>query len=577
MDRLRLVLARVRTYLGQMTATQRLLVGSLCVIAVMALFLVSQYAGRPQMVPLMPGMPADEQERAMSALATLDIDARMRNGEVVVTRASYHRAFAALAQRGELPREKTQLFRNLLEFQDWKLGREENRQQAIFALQNELAAFISKMDGVREARVVIDDPPPAGLGRAAREPTAVVTVWTRDGGPMPQHLVDAAANMVTGSRAGLTVERVQVIDASAGHRRRARGPDEVLPSTRLEAAQRFEAETREKLEALLAHIPGAYVAVSVQVDVARREIEELLHKPLGEGTVSLPGQASARESLTVGQSRAAEPGAGSNQTADINYAPSGTGTRVETSDTDDRYENAIGREVRRTTDPGGTATLMVASVNIPEGYVRELVRRELEASGQDAGAGDAGGGGAGGAGVAREAVLARFAELRPQIERSLAPHLKGRTSSGDTVDGQVVVEMVPGDFTVVHAVGAAGGAKTFGGAAGVLGIGGEALDTLVLSALALTALTMMLVMVRKGGRQLKLPTAEELVGIPPTLETNEELVGEADETEAAIPGFEVDEAHLRASKTLEQVINMVKQDPDAATRLIGRWIRMEDD
>ena len=52
MDRLRLLLVTIRTHLGQLTATQKLLIGSGVVIMLMSLFLVSQYAGRPEMMRL---------------------------------------------------------------------------------------------------------------------------------------------------------------------------------------------------------------------------------------------------------------------------------------------------------------------------------------------------------------------------------------------------------------------------------------------------------------------------------------------------------------------------------------------
>ena len=52
MDRLRLLLVNIRTHLGQLGATQKLLIGSGVVIMLMSLFLVSQYAGRPEMMRL---------------------------------------------------------------------------------------------------------------------------------------------------------------------------------------------------------------------------------------------------------------------------------------------------------------------------------------------------------------------------------------------------------------------------------------------------------------------------------------------------------------------------------------------
>ena len=61
MDRLRTILGTISAHLGGLTTTHKLLIGSLAVIAAMALFLVAQYAGTPDMVELLPGAPAEAQ------------------------------------------------------------------------------------------------------------------------------------------------------------------------------------------------------------------------------------------------------------------------------------------------------------------------------------------------------------------------------------------------------------------------------------------------------------------------------------------------------------------------------------
>jgi flagellar biosynthesis/type III secretory pathway M-ring protein FliF/YscJ len=83
---------------------------------------------------------------------------------------------------------------------------------------------------------------------------------------------------------------------------------------------------------------------------------------------------------------------------------------------------------------------------------------------------------------------------------------------------------------------------------------------------------MMFLMVRKASRKAEMPSAEELVGLPPTLETKSDLIGEADESETPMAGIEVDEGEVRSQKLLEQVQALVKDNPDSAAKLINRWV-----
>ena len=89
------------------------------------------------------------------------------------------------------------------------------------------------------------------------------------------------------------------------------------------------------------------------------------------------------------------------------------------------------------------------------------------------------------------------------------------------------------------------------------------------------ALGMMALMVKRAGKRVDMPTPEELVGLPPALETKTDLVGEADETETAMAGIEVGEEEIKASKMRESVSEFIKQNPDAASKLLNRWVAVE--
>ncbi len=97
----------------------------------------------------------------------------------------------------------------------------------------------------------------------------------------------------------------------------------------------------------------------------------------------------------------------------------------------------------------------------------------------------------------------------------------------------------------------------------------------MLGGLALLSIGMMFMLVRKAGRSAPLPTAEELVGIPPAIEPDSDLVGEADEGETAMLGIEIDSEQLKRQKMLEEVAQLVKSNPQTAVGVFNRWLAPE--
>ncbi|MEM1185831.1 MAG: hypothetical protein AAGI53_12630 [Planctomycetota bacterium] len=568
MDQLQQVLANAKRYLGGMTTSQKLLLGSLAVIAAMSLFLVSRFAAQPSYEPLTYG---GGEPQMVTVLTAAGIDAKMENGEVVVPAGTRSTAVATLTEQGALPNDTTILFNNLVNNQDWRNSREQNRQQFVFALQNELARVISKLKGVKAATVIIDSPEPEGLGRAVREATASATVWSGSGAPLRQETVDAVANLVAGARAGLQVENVRVIDGSNGTQRRATDETQMHATSYLEHATMVENETKRKLEFLLGYIPGVTVAVTAQVDVTRVSQQTKRHLPLNDGTVSLlrkGNELSVTESGGAGSS-AGEPGVRSMVGADINTASGGGGPNMEQTEGTEEFDNAIGTELRELVDPRGMPTFLAASVNVPESYIEEVLRRE---QGPEAEAGVEGES----ATIDRDAIRDRFDEVQSEIADSLMPHLKTRDVSGQLIEGEVQVALVPTPMTALAGPPGGGILGMLTGSGGSSVLGGRPIDTLLLAALTLASLGMMFLMVKKGSRKIELPTPEEMVGVPPPLETEAELYGEADEGDSAMTGIEVSTEEMDRNKALVQIQEFVRADPSKAAVLLGRWMAIDD-
>ncbi|MBL0870165.1 MAG: hypothetical protein IBJ18_06255, partial [Phycisphaerales bacterium] len=107
-------------------------------------------------------------------------------------------------------------------------------------------------------------------------------------------------------------------------------------------------------------------------------------------------------------------------------------------------------------------------------------------------------------------------------------------------------------------------------------LSGSTIRTVALGGVALAAMGMMLMLVKRSAKPIELPTAQEVVGLPPALESQSDLVGEADEGAAAMVGIELDDEELKYKKMLEQVQDMVKKSPSDAAALLNRWVATEE-
>lgn len=579
MEQLNKALETIRKHLGTLSVTQKLLIASLTVIMLMSLFLVSQYAGSPEMVELLPGAPSETQQRALTFVQTSGVQHEARGGAVWVPAELRPGVLAQMGEAGQLPDDTSLIFENMLKTQSWLRSKEENRQLYRVMLQNELERVLSRYAGVRSADVFLDIPEPAGLGTVVRKPRASVTLHAESGRVLPQQTVDAAARMVAGSVAGMDLSSVTIIDGSGGKPRAVTEEGTLTSTTYAEHAAAMEKHFKEKILGLMGHIPGVRVEVTAAVDVARVRAQVQRHLPVGEGTVAVPKRETASSIVEAQSAAPAEPGLRSNVTADVN-AGSGAGAGgVRSEQTDEETEFAVGLGVRQETidDPRGMPTSLVATINVPRSYIEGLLTRELAAA-----AGGGPGGEAAPPAPAEDQIRARFETERESIEQSVRPHVRTVLADGKVMEGEVVVAMVAGDGTGLGGFGpGVGGVASPAGLGGggtvgtMLALGSGVIDKALLTLLAAVALGAMFVMVRKAGKRPTLPTPQELVGIPPALETPADLVGEADESETAMAGIEVADDTIKAQKMLEQVSELIQQNPDVAARLVSRWVSVE--
>lgn len=560
MEQLRRVMTQIQEQFAKLTASQKLLIASLAVIASMTLFLVSQYAAKPTMIDL---MTAGSEFDTVGALQAGGFTAELEDGRVVIPEGQQRSALAYLAESGKLPGDTTLLFSNLIGSQDWKASSQQHRQQYNIALQNELSANIALFRGVQKASVILDIPQTSGLGRAARPATGSVTIFNSGVGGLSQDMVDAAAQLVASSVSGLSPERVRVIDGSTGRARKTSDDSTRSSGRYLEYAAEVEKHTREKIEGLFGHIPNVVVSVTAHVDITSVQSTENLYAPKDEGSVALLKSETKTDSTTQQASRGAEPGVRSNQAVSINQG-GGSGNSSEQNMGDTEFDTAIGSRTKTVLDPRGMPTHLSASVIIPQEFIIQIISQSRTvADGEEAPP------------VTVDEAQNFFDQAKPSFEELVRPHLISMGAEGLIAQGDLSLQMAPMGGLMFSSGGGQGlgmlGSLTSGGSEGLLASGERFIETILVGVLAVIAMGMMGLMVKRSSKRIDLPNAAELVGIPPNLETNGDLIGEAGEGEHVMTGIEIDEQVVQVQHLREQVTDLIQSDPESAANLVERW------
>lgn len=554
-------------YLGRLGTIEKLLVACVVVILGMTFYLVSQYAARGSSVAAVVISDPADRARAMGFLRASGIAATTSaTGEVMVPPGQATMARGLLMEEQVVPLQTASLFERLVEAQSWTNSRQDNHQQYWALYSQNLSESLSSWRSLRRAQVMIDMPEQAGLGRAHRSPTASVMVWPASGA-LPQDTVDAIAIAVGNAVSGLEAKDVSITDGLSGMAYLARTDDRLDARGTLEHRAQVEAMLEGKIREFLRDIPGMSLAVLARVDHARKSTQnQKFERPvsglLSEMRTELAQQDAARGGV---------PGTRSNESMSISQGSAGGSSTSETTE-ESRFDNRFPSATENIEDPGGHLEGVSVMLGVPRSYVQRLIEQEREppAEGEEAAASPS-----------PADIAQRFDTVRSDLERRIQVAL-GNIVSGDPADVAVTVSMLS-DLASSGGAGQAGGLGLGGGGlgsggSGFMGLtGGGLIDKAVLGVLALVSLAMMAMLVRKATKKAELPTAEELVGIPPALQADGDLYGEADEGDVPMSGIELDEEQVRSSKMLEQVGELVKSSPETAAGLLQSWISASED
>lgn len=550
-----------RARFGEMPASTRGLVGSVAVILILLLGYVFLFTAKPSYIPIgISGSTDDETRgRVISYLRSRGIDHQADGAEIVVPASRQLEVLAGLQQQQIIRGDQID-FDAFIENDSVFLDRATKDRRYILAKNRALSTMVGFLDGVESARVIIDQPiGSGGIGRSRVKPSATVALRAASPG-LSRAQARNIAQLVAHAHAGLEAAQVNVSDATTG--RSFRGSSDATETAGIigmEIKQSAQAEVKEKIEEVLGHIPGLKVAVNAiinqdRVQTARTQIEE-------------PKQGVVRERSMDRTSSAPVAGGAPGVRANVASRVSGTGggTRTSTESQSDASSQPVFPNTRVLTYSGaGTIDELNAVIQLPRTWMTRVYQSRLAAGTDPADAADPP--------PIDPAAFETFAadELR-RIEVQLRP-LVDTDSTGADVTGTVAVNMYDDAVDLEgfdQAVSGVGG----GFASNLVGSGVATTASLVL--LAVVSLALMLMVVRNASREPAMPSAEELVGIPPSLEADDDVVGEASDSPLALEGQEVDEETVRRQQMLEYLNTFATEDPEEAASLIRKWMRAD--
>jgi len=545
---------QTKGFMAQLSPATRWLIGCLLIIFVLVGWLMMQYVAKPELVPITQ-FAAERQASVMAQLQQSGIHVQTQAGQLLVPKGAYDQAMMVLATSDLLAADTSGAFDDLIARQNPWQSNAQNAQAFMLAKQKVLGQIVSKMVGVRSASVILSMPDQQGFGATHVRPSASVNVVMTGSKPVGKPLVEAVAGFVAGAVAEMQAQDVVVIDANRGRQFTVKSETDMLPGETLELVQQLEQRYREKVMDILGYIPGVIVAVNVQIDpVHKKQIEEFSYEQ-SEPLKSEFNRETDRRDL----SNAGEPGARPNTGLDI---AGGSGTTSLEKVTENRNEYNDKNLTRRTqrTEVGHMTKRVNVTVNVPRSY---FVGAYMQ-------------GGSGGSGGSEDQAQPTAQQLQAVVDDQLRQIVE-QVEPIVSIDGgtsTVRSHMIPdrNHLLAIAGVGASQRAQT----PVTMVLESTWIKPVGLGFLALLSLGIMFGMVRKATQQPVLPSIEELAGIPPTLPNEEDLVGQAEESEPAMAGMELDEESLRSRKMAEQISEMVTNNPAEALSLVNRWIHSED-
>jgi flagellar M-ring protein FliF len=573
MEQLRQYFARIQAQLKGLTVSQRLLIGLLVVVMIGTIFLTVTLSAKPEMVVLIPqAMTPEEINRAEMYLKG-KYEYQVSGDKIMVPAEKAYAIRGELFAAQALPKDTTVAFAKLVEANNPFVTDATSARQWNYATQETLTRMLRYFPYVEDGTVIISRGERGGISRDAVPSSASVTVKVRNNEGLTANQVVAIVDMIRGAVPGLKREDVHVTDGQRVYH--APSSDTPMPSDLLAYKKAIEDELTRKLYTMFGDVLNVKIAVNVVPDLSTRKMAEVQYDPkVIKGTSR---ETTKETTMSEGTPASSEPGVKPN--VGLSADSNGNGHRTSSTTSDSTTENML-RFNEKTTNtiapPGTEIKDLTASISYPRSYFVAIFRRMAHDPKIDPEDNTPLPNQAAGANVTFQTIV------KEEIDKLKA---RAKSTIGAKRDDQVQVDWF--DDTIALRPQEVVVAKTFG-AGTVGGYLAQHAKQAVLAVLALGVLGFMLMMVRRavpgaagaevdasvffGGAAGGGGGKGKRKGDAGHMDVTEDVFGEAGEGEAVLTGIELDDDTLQSRKMVDEVSNMIKENPENAAALVKRWM-----
>ncbi len=346
---------RVRDVIAGFSLAQRTIAIIGVAGVVLGIIALSSWLSRPTYTPLFSGLSAADANAVVEQLRSASVPYELADGgaTVLVPEEQVYDQRLAAAASG-LPSEGSDGY-SLLD--DMGVTTSEFQQSVTYkrAIEGELAATISSLEGVTAASVQLAIPEESVFVAEKVAPTASVFVETRNGTTLSPTQVEAIVHLTSASVSGMEPTDVTVVD-QAGHTLSAAGTDVAGGADR--QASDYEARVTTSVQQMLDSVVGtgnSTVTVVAEID---RSVSERLDETYTPSDGAPPVSEQTRTETRTGS------GGDAGVLGPDNIAvPEGKdGSTYES--TEQTRNNPVNKTVETTTTPAGSLTRQSVSVAV---------------------------------------------------------------------------------------------------------------------------------------------------------------------------------------------------------------------
>lgn len=557
MEFLRRIIQQIKTQLGALTVSQRLVIILIVVIMGGAIFWMVRYASTQDMVPLM-NQTFDQKDLAkiIEQLDNWEVKYEVKGDRLMVPKNQQRTLLYKLSGKDLLSKDTVAGWNDLLQDSDIWTPESHREDKKKIILQMELArALVEGWPEIEQAKVFINEAGQRRLNNITPVASASVIIQLRKDVPSRKQLAASIADFVGAANSRMKREHVKVLINGQSVPVVAEG--EEISGDYINEKVKYEELYRKKI--LNALPVEALVQVDVKPRITRTTRQETKIAQPDQGSLVATTEETSREETNQNREASAEPGMMANVST---TGGSGGVSQNENNEETTRKATVIPGSTQITEQIGiGGIEDLTATVSVPREYFEALAKREGSSDKPDEN-------------LVKMVVERELPGLKQTVMRAIGlvgPESEQRVVV-DTYWAGGVMPIPQGLPSDTEKVGASG--------SGIAGIASRYGEHIAISALAIVSLFMVLMMVKKASTPLHMDEEEIMAvsGKKPmnALSVEESNISDGAEAAGLLTGMELEEEDVQAQQVLEQIKNMVKESPEIAASLVNNWIRQND-